>query len=202
MPPCPPSRSDKRTHATAYLTLAPVRSAAHLTRESSTGKRPKTTMLSKQRAHGGTSRGSSHASIASMGGGAALIMASGGQRQREGHDGHEDARTRAAHLVLDTMCPTLVAKLVGHPGPATAIQAEMSQHQDAPGGQDSGSSSGSAGRAAKLRLVSAQKSAHNRSLLPYIRSLLTLFLSTQAKLQRGSLWAQGSLSTVGCRVGC
>jgi hypothetical protein len=102
-------------------------------------------------------------------------MASGGQRQQEvgggGHDGHEDARTRAAHLVRNTMCPSLVAKLVGHPGPATAIEAEMSQPQDAPDGQDS--SCGSAGRAAKLRL---------------------------AKLQRGSLWAQGSLSTVVCRV--
>ena len=112
-----------------------------------------------------------------MGGGAALIMASSGQSLQEvgggGHDGHEDARTRAAHLVRDTMCPSLVAKLVGHPGPATAIEAEMSQHQDAPGGQDSGSSCVSAGRAAKLRL---------------------------AKLQRGSLWAQGSLSTVVCRV--
>ena len=112
-----------------------------------------------------------------MGGGAALIMASGGQRQQEvgggGHDGHKDARTRAAHLVLDTMCPTLVAKLVGHPGPATAIEAEMSQPEDASGGQDSRSSCGSAGRAAKLRL---------------------------AKLQRGSLWAQGSLSTVVYRV--
>ena len=58
-------------------------------------------------------------------------------------------------------------------GPAAAVGAEMSQIEDGAGGQDGDGSIGGASRAAKLRL---------------------------AKLQRGSLWAQGSLSTVGCLV--
>jgi hypothetical protein len=166
-----------KTRGAVRQTSANTHAAVHPTRANSTGKRKTTSTLSKKRAHGGTGRSNSHASPAPMGGGAALIRSRAGHghqaADRGGCDGQEDARTRAAQLLRDTARPSLVAKLVGHPGPAAAVGAEMSQIEDGAGGQDGDGSIGGASRAAKLRL---------------------------AKLQRGSLWAQGSLSTVGCLV--